>query len=164
MEMNNNRESFSGNEARVRTVVELGGFYTESSEKQEKKTFRNSLSARQMKSLVALCDTLLPSINDRNVVASSDESVNKFYRTSASMVGTHEHLGVLLSEKLEHPSTWLFMISLWLLSTWFGTLILCGAACLSTKLPFFHSYPHLSPEKREKKNIAGLVSKLLSSP
>lgn len=55
-----------------------------------------------------------------------------------------------MSEKLEHPSTWLLMLSLWLLSTWFGTLILCGAACLSTKFPFFHSYPQLSPEKREK--------------
>ncbi|XP_058762998.1 long-chain-alcohol oxidase FAO4A-like [Vicia villosa] len=147
-----NRESISRNEAKVHTVVELGGFEfdTQSSEKQQKKPLRNSLSPRQMKSLVALCDTLLPSIIDRNVVASSDESVNNFYRTSASMAGTPEHLGVLVSEKLEHPSTWLFMLSLWLLSTWFGTLIYCGAACLSTKFPFFHSYPHLSPEKREK--------------
>lgn len=95
MEMNNNRESINRNEARVHTVIELGGFDRESSEKQEKKTLRNSLSSRQMKSLVALCDTLLPSINDRIDVASSDESVNNFYGTSASMAGTHEHVGSL---------------------------------------------------------------------
>lgn len=92
-----NRESISRNEAKVHTVVELGGFEfdTQSSEKQQKKPLRNSLSPRQMNSLVALCDTLLPSINDRNIVGSSDESVNNFYRTSASMAGTPEHVGSL---------------------------------------------------------------------
>ncbi|PNX84080.1 long-chain-alcohol oxidase FAO4A-like protein [Trifolium pratense] len=95
------------NEAKVHTVVELGGLETKStesllcdvddfeeSEKQQQQQkqlpLKNSLSPRQMKSLVALCDTLLPSIIDNNVVASSDEYVNNFYRTSASMAGTPE--------------------------------------------------------------------------
>jgi long-chain-alcohol oxidase len=98
------------NEAKVHTVVELGGFDTKSllcdvvdfeeSEKQQQQQkkqlpLKNSLSPRQMKSLVALCDTILPSIIDNKVVSSSDESVNNFYRTSASMAGTPERVGLL---------------------------------------------------------------------
>ncbi|WJX88250.1 Long-chain-alcohol oxidase fao4a, variant 2 [Trifolium repens] len=153
------------NEAKVHTVVELGGFDTKSllcdvvdfeeSEKQQQQQkkqlpLKNSLSPRQMKSLVALCDTILPSIIDNKVVSSSDESVNNFYRTSASMAGTPERVANLVSEKLNHPSTKLFTLTLWLLSTWFGTLILCGIASLSTKFPFFLSFPELSSEKRQK--------------
>ncbi|KAG5099261.1 hypothetical protein JHK82_044313 [Glycine max] len=166
------REGFglAPNEAKVHTLVELGSVdYThtttttsllqdgddddvgEEREKEQRKPLTNSLSPRQMKSLVALCDTLLPSINNNNVVwGSDDESVANFYKTSASMAGTPEHLGILISEKLKHPSTWLLLLTLWLLSTWFGTFILCGTLSLSTKFPFFHSYPELSLLKRQK--------------
>lgn len=100
------------NEAKVHTVVELGSVdYThttttcllldddddvgEEREKEQKKPLTNSLSPRQMKSLVALCDTLLPSINNNNVVwGSDDESVANFYKTSASLAGTPEHVGL----------------------------------------------------------------------
>ncbi|RDX96829.1 hypothetical protein CR513_20470, partial [Mucuna pruriens] len=113
--MENNGESHSrsgsfrlgfglgANEAKVHTVFELGSVDTHTSlldggdvgEEREKqqKPLSNSLSSRQMKSLVALCDTILPSINN-NVVGSSDEPVAKFYRTSASMAGTPEHVGL----------------------------------------------------------------------
>lgn len=104
------------NEAKVHTLVELGSVdYThtttttsllqdgddddvgEEREKEQRKPLTNSLSPRQMKSLVALCDTLLPSINNNsnNVCGSDDdESVANFYKTSASMAGTPEHVGL----------------------------------------------------------------------
>ncbi|KAK7386852.1 hypothetical protein VNO78_27190 [Psophocarpus tetragonolobus] len=151
------------NEAKVHTVLELGSVETHTSllgDEEERETqqkpLTNSLSPRQMKSLVALCDTILPSINDNinininNNSGSSHESVAKFYKTSASMAGTPEHLGILISEKLKHSSTWLLLLSLWLLSTWFGTFILCGMACFTTKFPFFHSFSELSLLKRQK--------------
>nr|KYP33693.1 putative GMC-type oxidoreductase Rv0492c/MT0511/MT0512 family [Cajanus cajan] len=102
-----------------------------------------------MKSLVALCDTIVPSI-DNNLVASLHEPVANFYRTSSSMAGTPHHLGILISEKMKHPRTWLLLLTLWLLSTWFGTFILCGMASLSTKFPFFQSFPDMSLQKRQK--------------
>ncbi|KAK7360519.1 hypothetical protein VNO77_02521 [Canavalia gladiata] len=144
-------------EAKVHTVVELSSVdkHTTSllqdgeEREKEQKPLKNSLSPRQMKSLVALCDTILPSIKD-NISGSSDESVANFYQTSASMAGTPEHLGILITKKLKHPSTWLLLVTLWLLSTWFGTFILCGMASLSTKFPFFHSYPQLSLLKRQR--------------
>lgn len=95
------------NEAKVHTVLQLGTVETHTSllidadadgdvgEEREKhqKPLTNSLSPRQMKSLVALCDTIIPSI-DNNLVRFSDESVANFYNTSASMAGTPHHVGL----------------------------------------------------------------------
>ncbi|QCD81828.1 choline dehydrogenase [Vigna unguiculata] len=151
------------NEAKVHTVLQLGTVETHTSllidadadgdvgEEREKhqKPLTNSLSPRQMKSLVALCDTIIPSI-DNNLVRFSDESVANFYNTSASMAGTPHHLGIVISEKLKHPNTWQLLLTLWLLSTWFGTFILCGMASVSWRFPFFHIYPEMSLLKRQK--------------
>lgn len=112
--MENNGESHSRSGsfrmgAKVHTVLELGTVHTHTSllldgdgdgdrdvgEEREKhpKPLTNSLSPRQIKSLVALCDTIIPSI-DNNLVRSSDESVANFYNTSASMAGTPHHVGL----------------------------------------------------------------------
>ncbi|KAL2348759.1 hypothetical protein Fmac_002759 [Flemingia macrophylla] len=138
------------------TVIELGSIDThilllsgedERETKLQPLTY-NSLSPRQMKSLSALCDAILPSVH--NFVHTSDESVTKFYQTSASMAGTPQRIRDMIDERLKHPMTWLMKFALWLLSTWFGTLILCGMACLSTKFPFIHTYPQLSTLKRQE--------------
>ncbi|TKY70185.1 Long-chain-alcohol oxidase FAO4A [Spatholobus suberectus] len=136
------------------TVIELGSIDTQrlllSGGEREKQLqpLTNSLFPRQMKSLSALCDTILPSVN--NFDDTSDESVTKFYQISASMAGTPERFGGMISEKLKHPMTGLLKLVLWLLSTWFGTIIFCGMACLSTQFPFVHSYPDLSLQKRQE--------------
>lgn len=52
--------------------------------------YPNSLSNRQMKALTALCDTFVPSIDASRLT--TDESVLKFYATSASMVQTPERV------------------------------------------------------------------------
>ncbi|CAL0313069.1 unnamed protein product [Lupinus luteus] len=59
-------------------------------------------------------------------------------------------IGTLISEKLQHPNTWLLKLTLWLLSTWFGTLILCGISSFSLNFPFFHSFSQLSLQKRQQ--------------
>lgn len=99
------------NEAKVHTIVELFGFDTQSlllnsvdvngggngeEREKEQKVPTNSLSPRQMKSLVALCDTILPSIKDNVVGSDDDDDVANFYRTSASMAGTPERVGLSL--------------------------------------------------------------------
>ena len=50
----------------------------------------NSLSSWEMDSLIALCDTFLPSIDVSNLT--TDDSVVKFYTTSASMARTPERV------------------------------------------------------------------------
>lgn len=88
------------NGAKDQTVIELGNIDTQrlllgggggGGEREKQKTYTNSLSPRQMKSLTAICDTILPSINDF-VGDTSDESLSTFYRISASMAGTPQRV------------------------------------------------------------------------
>lgn len=59
-------------------------------------------------------------------------------------------VGGVICERLHHPMTGLLKLVLWLLSTWYGTLIFCGIFCLSFRFPFIHSFPELSLEKRQR--------------
>ncbi|KAK7309458.1 hypothetical protein RJT34_06206 [Clitoria ternatea] len=136
------------------TVIELGSIDTHTlllaaDQHKHSQPLTNSLCHTQMKSLTALCDTVLPSVN-HFVHSSPDDSVAIFYRISASMAGTPQRVGGVICSRLKHPMTGILKLVLWLLSTWFGTLILCGVGCLSTKFPFIHSYPNLSLDKRQQ--------------
>ena len=56
----------------------------------------------------------------------------------------------MISERLEHPKLWMIRVVLWLLSTWFGTFIICGLASMSSHFPYFQSFPQVSPHKRHE--------------
>ncbi|KAM7261981.1 hypothetical protein ACFE04_021058 [Oxalis oulophora] len=101
-----------------------------------------------MESLTALCDTFLPSISVDS--GKTDDSLDTFYQCSASSNGTPQHVGGLMSERLKHPKKKLLRVTLWLLSTRIGTLILCGIMTISTQFPYFHKFSELSLQKREK--------------
>ncbi|CAI9094953.1 OLC1v1030791C1 [Oldenlandia corymbosa var. corymbosa] len=112
-----------------------------------KNHYKNSLSSRQMDSLTSLCDTFLPCLS---ISGDKDGSKKTFYRTSASMAGTPQRLGGLLSERLKHPKLFMARLALWALSTGIGTLILCGIPSLSPKFPFLQKFSQISPQKREQ--------------
>lgn len=84
------------------TVIELGNIDTEillfeSGEiKQKQKKVTNTLSVRQMKSLTALADTILPSVNDFDFPTNDDGAAATFYRVSASMAGTPDLVYIFL--------------------------------------------------------------------
>ncbi|KAK3015244.1 hypothetical protein RJ639_007116, partial [Escallonia herrerae] len=59
-------------------------------------------------------------------------------------------LGGLMSERMQHPKLILVRITLWLLSTWIGTFIVCGRASLSSHFPYFQKFCKLSLQKREE--------------
>ncbi|KAI4303452.1 hypothetical protein MLD38_039080 [Melastoma candidum] len=111
--------------------------------------YTNTLTPRQMESLTALCNTFLPPLEPPSRVA-ADEAIAKFYRTSASMTGAPELLGGLVSQRMEHPKLWLMKLTLWLLSTWIGTFILCGLKSMSREFPYFRSFPQLPLKRREE--------------
>jgi len=104
------------------TVVELGSIDTQKllleggggEIREKQKTLKNSLSLRQMKTLTALSDTILPSINDFVPVSDDDESAATFYRISASMAGTPERVYFPIYTLLAatHKSFNLFFFSL----------------------------------------------------
>ncbi|KAG0497861.1 hypothetical protein HPP92_002552 [Vanilla planifolia] len=106
------------------------------------------LSKQQMESLAAICDTFLPSIDPPP--GSDDPSIAVFYRTSATMANVHERIGGMLSGGLQHPQTATLRLALWLLSTWYGTLLLCGRRSLSRKFPFVRRFTDVELEKREE--------------
>lgn len=56
--------------------------------------YARSLSSREMESLIALCDTLIPSI-DISKDGVVDDSLDKLYHTSASMIGTPNQVSIL---------------------------------------------------------------------
>ncbi|KAM7493690.1 hypothetical protein LguiB_028299 [Lonicera macranthoides] len=137
-------------------TIEMDGFdvegliYEEEKEEIEKqREYLSKLSFREMESLTSLCDTFLPSIHCSSNEVIDNGSVAEFFATSASMAGTPQRLGGLLSGKLKHPKLYLIRLSLWALSTWIGTLILCGRKSLTAHFPYFNSFSQLSPQTRQ---------------
>ncbi|KAK3435199.1 hypothetical protein EUGRSUZ_D02566 [Eucalyptus grandis] len=117
-------------------------------------SYVNSLSPRQMETLTSLCDTFLPSIahphHPSDTEGEGDEEVAKFYQTSASMAGTPEKIGGLVSERMKHPKLWLLPLTLWLLSTCIGTFILCGRKCFSSHFPYVQRFSEIPQRRREE--------------
>ncbi|GMH03610.1 hypothetical protein Nepgr_005449 [Nepenthes gracilis] len=110
----------------------------------------NKLSSREMDSLTALCDTFLPSVDPLDAGCSAaDESAARFFQTSASMAGTPEHLAGLISERLRHH-VGLIRLTLWLLSTRIGTLMVGGIGSVTPQFPYLHSFSELSLERRQQ--------------
>ncbi|KAJ3680709.1 hypothetical protein LUZ60_016987 [Juncus effusus] len=109
--------------------------------------YKNHLTSREMESLVAISDTFVPSVEPPSHCA---ESVESFYRTSASMTGTPEIVGAFMSERLHHPMLWMLRVTLWFLSTWYGTFAICGVKSLSSDFPYFRSLPQIELKRREE--------------
>lgn len=111
-------------------------------------------SESQMEALTALCDTLVPSLdldgmsNGNN--ARDNDELRSFYGISASSAGIPDHLAGYISERLMHVAVGLMKLSLWLLSTWFGTFIMCGRLSLCSHFPFFQRFSQILQHRREE--------------
>ncbi|XP_078163907.1 long-chain-alcohol oxidase FAO4A-like [Carex rostrata] len=108
---------------------------------------KKRLTAREMESMTSICDTFVPSID---APSECNISVQTFFQTAASMVGTPEILEGYFSGKLHHPLLWLLRTILWLLSTWYGTFILCGIKSLSSQFPYFQRFSQVEAKHREE--------------
>ncbi|GLJ12149.1 hypothetical protein SUGI_0185470 [Cryptomeria japonica] len=110
-------------------------------------------SEAQMEALTALCDTLFPSL-DHHAISKNDpqenDEIKSFYGTSASQAGIPLHLAGYMSERLVHASLGLLSLALWLLSTWYGTFILCWRLSLSSHFPYFQRFSQVVQYRREK--------------
>ncbi|XP_072963420.1 long-chain-alcohol oxidase FAO4A [Typha angustifolia] len=117
----------------------------------------NRLTAREMDSLTAISDTLLPSIDVPNC---QDHSIRTFYNTSASMIGTPEIVGAYISGRIRHVLLWQLRLALWLLSTWYGTFMLCGWRSLSPRFPYFQKLSCVHVKQREQIIISWSLSSI----
>ncbi|KAJ0967962.1 hypothetical protein J5N97_024879 [Dioscorea zingiberensis] len=109
--------------------------------------YPNKISKREEDSLTALCDALLPSMDVPNT---NYEALSDFYSTSVPKAGTTDLIGGLLSGGLQHPAIPMLRLALWLLSTWYGTLIMCGRASLSDSFPYFQKFSDVELGKRQQ--------------
>ncbi|CAO2820077.1 unnamed protein product [Amaranthus hypochondriacus] len=82
------------NEKGEELVIDLGSIDTQTLLIEgDKQNYTNKLTAMEMEALTALCDTILPALDPPENAA--DESVIRFYKTSASMAGTPDHVGTI---------------------------------------------------------------------
>eukprot|EP00249_Psilotum_nudum_P036276 c6703_g1_i1 orf=215-2605(-) len=122
----------------------------------------HKFSIRQMRSLIALCDTFVPCLNyydrafwgDKKEAPSvrKDDDVDEmqaFYQLSASEEGVPEYVAGLMHCRLKPRILQFISWVLWLLSTRLGTFLLCGRGSLSNKFPYFLSFPMISFAGRE---------------
>ncbi|XP_010439724.1 PREDICTED: long-chain-alcohol oxidase FAO4A-like isoform X3 [Camelina sativa] len=109
----------------------------------------SSLTQREMESLVAICDTLIPSIDGSGVGHVDDDSVAEYFSASASQTGTPDRVAKLMSERLDHPKKWILRVALWFLSTWIGSFILCGRRSFTGEFPYFRIFCRLPAKQRE---------------
>lgn len=57
----------------------------------------------------------------------------------------------MISVRLPHPAMGLLRLSLWLLSTWYGTLAICGRRSLSKSFPYVRKFSEVvEQDKREE--------------
>ncbi|CAE6187537.1 unnamed protein product [Arabidopsis arenosa] len=116
---------------------------------ETKPFYANSLTPREMESLVAICDTFISSI-DGSGVGHVDDCVAGYFSASASQTGTPDRAARLMSERLHHPKKWILRAGLWLLSTWIGSLILCGRRSFTGEFPYFRRFCRLPEKQREE--------------
>ncbi|CDY66155.1 BnaA01g34940D [Brassica napus] len=102
-----------------------------------------------MESLVAICDTLIPSL-DASEVGHLDDGVAGYYSASASHTGTPDRVARLMSERLHHPKKWILRVGLWSLSTWIGSLVMCGRRSFTGEYPYFRRFCWLPETQREE--------------
>ncbi|KAF3604780.1 hypothetical protein F2Q69_00033495 [Brassica cretica] len=126
--------------------VEFGGLRQED---ETKTVYANLMTAREMVSLVAICDTLIPSF-DASEVGHLDDGVAGYYSASASLTGTPDRVARLMSERLRHPKKWILRVGLWSLSTWIGSLVMCGRRSFTGEYPYFRRFCWLPETQREE--------------
>ncbi|CAA6669490.1 unnamed protein product [Spirodela intermedia] len=100
-----------------------------------------------MESLIAICDALLPSID---LPAADNDSIRKFFGLSASLAGTPEMVGAYICGRLQHITLDLLKLTLWFLSTWYGTFAICGMKSLSGRFPYFRRLSEVPRGRREE--------------
>ncbi|KAH7669787.1 long-chain-alcohol oxidase protein [Dioscorea alata] len=127
--------------------------------------YKHGLSSSQMKSLSAICEALIPSIamdqdepvhlmmnnnSGKEKKQFSYKAMQDFYLASASHPPFPDEVAELMVKRGQREAVTLVGLVLWLLSTRFGTLILCGSLSFSGGFLFMiKKFSDMALEKRE---------------
>ncbi|KAL2649247.1 hypothetical protein R1flu_017375 [Riccia fluitans] len=125
--------------------------------------YPHKFNSRQMRALAALCDTFVPSLNLETAglaqngsnstefsAKSKSDVVSAYYGLGAVEEGVPEQVAGMFTQRLKSRPLFLLGAGLWLLSSYLGTLIMCGFLCFSWRFPFIHPFHDMTLERREK--------------
>lgn len=114
-------------------------------------TYTHGLSPSQIKSLAAICDTLIPPItnNNNSQPTNQEQAFQSFFSTSGSQPSFPDEIAERLVKRGMPEAVFLVGLILQFLSTRLGSLLLCGFVCLDWRWPFIHNFSELSLEERE---------------
>ncbi|XP_010532673.1 PREDICTED: long-chain-alcohol oxidase FAO3-like [Tarenaya hassleriana] len=117
---------------------------------------RRGFTAAEMESLAAVCDTILPPLSPEDSAGGGEddhpnkEALRSFCSASASQpLFLHQTVELMLKRGFIEAVLVVRLVLL-LLSSRFGTLLLCGTHCLVPNWPFVERFGSLSLEKRER--------------
>ncbi|KAL5055119.1 hypothetical protein RYX36_035801 [Vicia faba] len=111
--------------------------------------YKHGFSVAEMDSLTSICEAVFPSLpmDDDD---ESNNDVKSFFNLSASEYPLPHEVAETLVKRGLTEAVILIRVILWLLSTRFGTFLICGFLCLSKKWPFINNFSSLSLDQREK--------------
>lgn len=123
----------------------------------KRERYTHGFSASQMAALTALCGAFVPSLpppdtrdgRHHSEDGGGEKVVAEFFRASAGDPPVPDEVAELMSRMCLPEALALVRTVLWLLGSRLGSLLLCGALCLSRRFPFTHRFAELPLELRE---------------
>ncbi|KAA8548845.1 hypothetical protein F0562_000529 [Nyssa sinensis] len=117
--------------------------------------YTHGFSSSQMEALASICEAFLPPLplNSLEVTENggqTNEAIESFQTASGSQHPLPDEVAEILVKRGFFEGVILVKVLLRVLSTRWGTLLLCGSLCFGDKWPFINKFSHISPDKREK--------------
>ncbi|KAF8392161.1 hypothetical protein HHK36_022503 [Tetracentron sinense] len=117
-------------------------------------SYSHGFSFSEIQSLSAICETLLPPLPLDSIQINPKENpptkaLQSFYKASGSQKPIPDEVAEFLMKRGSSEGVMLVRFVLKLLSTRFGTLLLCGFVCFSWGWPFIYKFSDMPLEKRE---------------
>ncbi|XP_058761367.1 long-chain-alcohol oxidase FAO1-like [Vicia villosa] len=120
---------------------------------RRREKYRNPLSSAEMESLASICETVLPPLDSEFLNKKGIQPTNKnmkfFWKASGSDFSIPHEVSEMLVERALPEAFIIVRVILWMLSTRFGTFLLCGFLCHTKKWPFINTFSNISLQNRE---------------
>ncbi|CAI8603133.1 unnamed protein product [Vicia faba] len=119
---------------------------------RRREKYRNPFSSDEMKSLASICEALLPPLDTQFLNIKGIQPTNKamkFWEASGSDFSIPQEVAEMIAERALPEAFTIVRVILWMLSTRFGTLLLCGSLCHTKKWPFINTFSNISLQNRE---------------
>ncbi|CAL5208213.1 unnamed protein product [Lathyrus oleraceus] len=115
--------------------------------------YSNPFSSAEMESLASICEALLPPLDsellNKKGVQPTNKAMEFFWNVSGSDFSIPQEVAEMFVERALPEAFTIVRVILWMLSTRFGTFLLCGSLSHTNKWPFINTFSNLSLRNRE---------------